>query len=394
MSVYVRGDSPYFWMLLEGFTDARGNPLREKIDVRRDAPTPTLRKEARQQADVRYHERRLELTRDGTVRPAKKLAASFRAFVDWYRTHVLPLRKGREREAEILPRLTEFFGDCPLATIDRARAQEYITWRLQPPTVVTARTRTAARAIRPSRSTVNREVDVLKSILQAAVPKYLDASPLYGMKRLDTVTPKRRLMTPDEERRLLAVMSRHDRALFLIALDSLVRLSDVLDLRWEDLHGRSVWIADPKAGGGFEVPLSARARAALARVPKNGSEYIFAARRVAKTARDRRNGIRQMLERYCAAADPPIPYGRRRGLTFHWSTRRTGTTRMLTRGVDPGTVQKVGRWKTAGVVLGIYHELLDDKARAAVETVSGASLGDHARKSKSKTRTKTHGSSR
>jgi hypothetical protein len=66
-----------------------------------------------------------------------------------------------------------------------------------------------------------------------------------------------------------------------------------------------------------------------------------------------------------------VPYGRAAGgLTFHWATRRTGATRMLTRRIDPGTVQKVGRWKTAAVVLRIYHELLDDQAQRAVESVS------------------------
>ena len=372
MGLYVRPDSPYFWMLLEGRTDATGNALREKTKIRRDGNTPALRRDARELALVVYHERMLALSRDDHAQPAKKLATSFSAFVDWFSTHVLPHRRGKEREAEILPRLLAHFGDLPLTAIDRARVSEYATMRLTTPTVVQGKRRTKARRIQPGPSTVNREVDLLKCILQAAVPKYLASSPLFGMKRLDTKTPKRRLMTADEEARLLAVMAPADAALFLIALDSLVRLSDVLDVTWADDHGRSLWIADPKVGGGFEVPLSQRARQALDQLPrpKNLSQPIFASRRTAKTARDRRNGIRQMLERYCAAADPPIPFGRAHGgLSFHWATRRTGSTRMLTRGVDVGTVQKVGRWKTPMVVLGIYHELIDDKARAAVEAV-------------------------
>jgi hypothetical protein len=42
-------------------------------------------------------------------------------------------------------------------------------------------------------------------MLRDAAPKYLTASPLVGMKRLRIVQPKRRLMTPTEERKLLAV---------------------------------------------------------------------------------------------------------------------------------------------------------------------------------------------
>lgn len=372
MGIYARPDSPFYWMLLDGHTDGHGNPLRERTKLRRDGPTPTLRRDARAQADVVYHERMLALTRAEGAHPAKKLAISFTQFVAWFRAHVLPHRRGREREEEILPRLLAFFGELPLTAIDRARASEYATQRLQTPTVIRQQRRTKARRVKAGPSTVNREVDLLKCILQAAVPKYLASSPLFGMKRLDTRTPKRRLMTADEEARLLKVMTPTDAALFLIALDSLVRLSDILDVTWADDHGTSLWIADPKVGGGFDVPLSTRARQALDRIKprRNLSQPIFARRRVAKTARDRRNGIRQMLERYCARATPPIPFGRRNGgLSFHWATRRTGSTRMLTRGVDVGTVQKVGRWKTPTVVLGIYHELIDDKARAAVETV-------------------------
>lgn len=96
--------------------------------------------------------------------------------------------------------------------------------------------------------------------------------------------------------------------------------------------------------------------------------YLFPRRRKARTEASRRSGIKNMLARYCQEAD--IPYGRMRGgLTFHWATRRTGATRMLTRKVDPGTVQKVGRWKNPDIVLGIYHELIDEKAIAAVESV-------------------------
>jgi len=149
-------------------------------------------------------------------------------------------------------------------------------------------------------------------------------------------------------------------------------MGDVLDIRRRDDRGTHLWIADPKAGGGFQVPVSIRARAALdAWYDVRNLEprdYVFARRRLAETESDRRNGMRQMLKRYCRLAN--VPYGRKLGgLTFHWSTRRTGLTRMLTRGVDLGTAQKIGRWKTADVVLSAYHELIDDEAQKAVDAV-------------------------
>lgn len=416
IGVFKPVDSPYFWLWLDGHNDARGRPLREKTDVRADAPTPVLRKENRALAERRFHERMTQLATEGVA--GAKPQITFKTFVAWWQKTALPLRRGREREAYALPRLVTAFGDMAITAVDRHAVQEWIAERLTTQTTIG----TSARAyqVQAGPSTVNREVDVLKAILQAAVPKYLAVSPLYGMKRLVTTTPKRRLMTEEEERKLLAVMAPDDRALFLLALDGLVRLTDCLDVKRSDDHGDTIWIADPKAGGGLHVPVSRRLREALDAMPERAysgrkltgaqvaairamlatgptqskaalarhfgvsetmvrklarapesqpSAFLFARRRIAKTERDRRGTIRQMLERYCRLAD--VPYGRAvGGLTFHWSTRRTGATRMLTRGVDPGTVQKVGGWKDATIVLDIYHELIDERARAAVEAVS------------------------
>lgn len=373
MGVYVRADSKVYWMLLDGYKTVSGAPLREATKIRRDAPTPRQRKDNRDLAEQAYHTRMTELAKSPRARGGMP---TFEQRALWFQAHRLPHRKGREREARLIPKLIAVFGALRLDAMTRSAVTElWVTPRLKTPTRIARRKRTAARSVTAGPSTINREVDFIKAIVQSAVPDYLEISPLYGMPYLPTITPKRRLMTEDEERRLLAVMDVDDKAFFLIALDSLVRLTDVLDLHRDDDRGETVWIGDPKAGGGFEVPLSTRARAALdahyaSAGPLRPRDYIFARRRVAKKEHDRRGAIRKMLARYCALASPPVPYGRANdGIVFHWATRRTGLTRMLTRGVDLGTAQKVGRWKHPGVVLGVYHELIDDIAHAAVNVV-------------------------
>lgn len=366
MGVFKRADSVFFQLYLE--PDPARGLLGKKVTtkIRSDAKAKWQRNENLRLATQLYHERMIARAR-GAAGP--KPAIAFSAFAAWFREHKLPHRRGRERDGGILARLLPVFGAYSLAGITPAVVVErWITPRLTSPTVIKKARGTAARTVQAGPSTVNREVDLLKAVLQAGVPEYLERSPLFGMKRLKTTTPKRRLLQPDEEERLLRVMAPDDKAFFLIGLDALVRLTDILDVKWTDDHGDQLWIADPKAGGGFKVPLSRRARRALDKVPKNSSLYIFSRRRAAETERDRRNGISRMLRKYCEAAN--VPYGRAKGgITFHWATRRTGATRMLTRNVDVGTVQKVGRWKTPSVVLGIYHELIDEEARAAVETV-------------------------
>ena len=97
MGVYKH--SPFYWMALEGFVDARGNPLRESTRVRHDAPTPDLGREAAAQASKRYHERMIELA--GQVGPGTKPRVLLRDFLDWYDQHKMPARRDAEREREI-----------------------------------------------------------------------------------------------------------------------------------------------------------------------------------------------------------------------------------------------------------------------------------------------------
>jgi integrase len=387
MGVFVRDDSPFYYLWLER-AGPGGTGIKEPTDIRRDAPLAVQRKENRALAEQRYHDRMTELARGAT--PGALAARTFAEQAAWFVTHTLPRRKGREREGPVITKLVAVFGRVPLAQITRTLVTEqWITPRLKTPTIIKKKKRTAGRRVYAGPRTVNREVAILKAVLQSAVPDYLEASPLYGMPELKTTTPDRRLMTEDEERRLLRVMAPDDKALFLLGEDSLIRLGDLLDLKRSDDRGDRMWVADPKAGGGFAPPISTRARQALdawyQRRRLKPTDYLFPRRRVAKTERDRRNGVRQMLQRYCREAD--VPYGRAKGgITFHWATRRTGLTRMLTRGVDLGTAQKVGRWKTPDVVLTVYHELIDEAAHAAVNAVAGGKVEAHDRRGVSRVR--------
>lgn len=366
MGVYRRPDSPNFWLRLDGYTDASGNPLREATRIRHDAPTPIQRKVNRQLAEKVYHDRMHALAKAGVS--DQREAITFAMFLDWWERHKLPKRKGREREGYILPRLRKDFGADPLTAIDRHRVEEWTTARLATPTIVDQGRRTAARSIVAHESTVNREVDLLKSILQAAVPKFLASSPLYGMMRLRVTPPQRRTLSEAEEDRLLAVLAPADRALLITGLDTLCRLSDLLDLRRDDDHGDYLYIRDPKdpaASTPYTVPVSQRLRRTLDGLPEDGP-YYFPHRRRAKTARDRRGSVRQMLETACRKAN--VPYGRAHGgVTFHWATRRTGASRMVANNVDLKTVQRIGHWASAELVLQIYSDAIDANARRAVE---------------------------
>jgi integrase len=358
MGVFSRKDSPYWWLWL---ATALPGQQKERTAVK-IGNTSTQRHDSRHLAEEIYFRRMNEIAARVHRLPVELPAIRFDKYADLYARDVLPHHKGAERDREVLKILRRGFTDEVLSTIDRDRVRQWMTerraqtWRGAP---ISART-------------VNREVDLLKAMLRDAVPKYLAASPIAGMKRLKIVKPKRRLMTPTEEQKLLPHLRPDDRAIVLMGLDTLCRLGDILDLKREDDDGTHLYISDPKdpnQSEPYRVPISRRLRKALNAVPERGP-YYFPKRRIALTDRDRRNTIRQMLEYACRKAD--LPFGRaENGLTFHWATRRTGATRMIQRKVDLKTVQAIGHWKTADVVLDIYAEANPMAARAAVEIVGG-----------------------
>jgi hypothetical protein len=68
MSVYVRSDSPFYWLRLEGHKDAKGGKLREPTKILVDADTPEQRKRNRALAESAYHARMHELA-FGSLKP-------------------------------------------------------------------------------------------------------------------------------------------------------------------------------------------------------------------------------------------------------------------------------------------------------------------------------------
>lgn len=350
MGVYSRPDSPWWHLYLE---NAPAGQRKEKTSIR-IGKTAAQRRDSRALAETLYHQRCNEIATGVHGLPRRRDAILFSAWADWWSTNTMPEHRGAWREAQMVKTLRATFDAVPLSELTRDRVIEWRTVRRQ---AVSART-------------VNREIDVLKSMLRDAVPTHLSASPLVGMKRLPIVKPKRHLMTPAEELKLLPQLAADDRAIFLMGLDALLRLGDILDLRRDDDHGRSLYIRDPKdpkQSQPFEVPVSKRLRVALNAVPATDSPYYFPRRRRAETEDGRRMVIRSALANACRKAG--IKYGRDGGIVFHWSTRRTGASRMIQRNVDIKTVQAVGHWKHPEVVLEIYAEATTAAMRRAVEVV-------------------------
>jgi integrase len=334
MGVFKRPDSPYYWLWLE---KAPKGQQKEATDIR-IGETVSQRKDSKALAQHLYHKRMTELASKIHRLVPSQIPSRFDNYAKTYATDVISHHRGGDRELEMLKPLLAFFGHDELATIDQERVRQYMTKR-----------RHAVVAV-----TVNREIDLLKAMLRDAVPKYLERSPLVGMKRLPVITNRKRLLQPEEEERLLAVATDpQDYAILVLGIDAMVRLGDLLDLRRVDRDDVWITIRHPKSGEPYMTPLTPRAVAALDAITHD-KPYYFDKFRRALNARDWRGSVRQRLEYLCRLAHVPFGPG---GITFHGATRKTGATRLLVeKGISVAIVQALGNWKRPDVLLGIYTE--------------------------------------
>ncbi|MCC6989906.1 MAG: tyrosine-type recombinase/integrase [Acidobacteria bacterium] len=338
MGVVIRKDSPYFWLTIErpGLP-----PLRESTKIlARGLPPPVFR-ENRALAEQVYATRLGDLARSRHGISTERPRLTFRAWAAWYREHVTPTKRTAARERSALRSLEQFFSRYYIDRIDGALVKEFLTAR--------------RKSVQPQ--TCNRELDVLKSMLSSAVPKYLAANPLFGVRRLRARAPETHMLTFEQEAALLARLEPRDRALLICALDALLRLGDVVKLRWSQDRGAYFDVWDPK-GEPYRPPVSSRLRAALEGFERKGARVFW-------WHADENAVIRWFA---AACADAGIPHGRPDGVTFH-SLRHTGATRfMRVPGATLRDLMAVGGWRDLKSVMRYQH--VSGAARAVVDRMS------------------------
>lgn len=343
VGIYQRPDSPFWWLLLER---PRGQKsIREPTKVPLDGGSLAQTKENRRQAQEAYATRMADLARGVYGLKPVLPTRPFLAHREWYATHVSTQKRGTTREVSMLKQLGGFFDAYALSAIDHELTREWRTWRLED----------------VSASTVRREEELLKHLLTTAVPKFLAANPLIGLRPLRVIDPDTRVLTVDEEARLLAVLEPEARALVIGALDTLLRLSNIISLTRRQDHQTYLY-SDTKTGA-VRIPISDRFRKALDELPKDGPSFF-------PTYTQPKRAIDVFMEG-CATAK--IKTGRATGgISFH-CLRHTGASRMLERGTDVKTVMEIGGWKSLAVLSRYLHPT-DERKRAAVNSIGPVSV--------------------
>ena len=351
MGVYTRRNSPFYWIV---FGPPGGCRTFESTRIPIDGGTPAQTKRHKQLAQQAYATRMADLARERYQLPTARPRITFASYRAWYVTHITSQKRGQRAERSLLRQLGQYFDDRYLDAITR---EDIFEWRTQ-----RGEERVGARRRAPG--SVRRELGLLKHLLGTATPKYLAANPAAGITPPRSPNQEPRILSRDEEARLLAQATGHERALIVCALDTLQRLTNVIMLQREQDHETYITVLEPKTGTSYKVPVSVRLRQALDALPPDGPAYFPAWATRPPTTRT--NVVRVAFETLCRAAD--IPVGRRDGgLTFH-CLRHTGASRMLEAGVDIETVRRIGGWANYTQLQKYLHPT-DEASRAAVESI-------------------------
>ena len=255
-----------------------------------------------------------------------------------------------ERDKSLKKHLVDFFGNWPLAEITPRLIAEYKSKR---------------REEGAAPQTINNETSLMSHAFNLAINhwEWVKENPVKKVAKEKVNNLIERWLTLEEEQKLLASSPRWLKEIIIFAINTGLRLSEILDLKWPrvDLSRRTITILEEQKNKGRDtLPLSEGALTVLkerARVRLGGSKLVFS------TSNSTRIGSRN-LERafYSALKKSGIET-----LRFH-DLRHTFATRLVQAGVDLYTVQKLGRWKTISMVMRYAHHY-PESLRSGVEVL-------------------------
>src|SRR2546427_4586838 len=317
------------------------------------ASTETADKRQAQNIEARERARIL----DGRHGIRRQPDITFKAFAETYLCDHADLHKrSAKRDREILKTLNRFFGPVILHEITPHRIEQFKRDRLNG-TWRAFRQKTNANPVKPG--TVNRELDTLKSILSKAVEwKYLVDSPARGVKRFRLQNRRTRILSPDEQRRLLDACVRMPKlqALLKLAMITGARIGELLTLRWEDCLDGYLTFWHTKNGKVRRIPITETIAALLASRPRI-HPWVFTNARTEKPY----TTIRKVFERALKRAK--ITTG---DVTVH-TLRHTALSRMIEHGLDDFTVMSISGHSSTRMLERYTHPTLERRI-AALDT--------------------------
>ena len=205
-----------------------------------------------------------------------------------------------------------------------------------------------------SQAPVNRELDTLKSILSKAVEwGKLVHSPAKLVRRLRVENRRTRILTLDEQRRLLKACGPTLQAIVTLALITTARLGELLSLRWDQCRGDYMSFLRTKHGRARRIPISPTMKAVLSAQPK-ATPWVFTSPRTGKPYTGVAGSFGRAVER------AGITTG---DMTLH-TLRHPAISRMIEAGYDDFTVMAISGHSSTRMLARYAHPTEDRKVEA------------------------------
>ena len=220
-----------------------------------------------------------------------------------------------------------------------------------------------AKAVSPA--TVNRGLNIVRGCFSRAVEwGHLSVSPVKTVRPYHVENVRTRILSTEEIQRVLEACSEDLRLMARATLESLFRVSEVLNLRAEDIGPSFATLIHNKSGRMRRIPLTPTLRTDLiARTHRSG--WVF--------GQDRYGG-RPPKQGAVSIAFCRVMHGLGLHDASHHTLRHTGTSAMVAAGVSLRVVQEIGGW-TSLRMLERYAHPTGSELRQAVRTLSEHTTG-------------------
>ncbi len=276
---------------------------------------------------------------------------------EYIELYAKPNKRSWERDERSIAHLEKSFGGRRLSQISLLQVERYRVARLD----------------QVSLATVHRELACLKGILSKAIDwEKLPTFPLRKIKiDLSQEQRRERILTLDEEGRLLSAAAPHLRPMIVLALHTGMRRGEVLKLRTESVDLRTRFITIPKENSKSKkprkIPMDSVALELLERLFPSDPGFIFHK----SDGRPYKN-ICEAFQSACRRArkDPTDPRDKGiQDLRFH-DLRHTFETRGVERGMNLANMRDIMGHSSIDFSLSHYYHadaarLLDDVEKLA-----------------------------
>ncbi|MEK7369650.1 MAG: tyrosine-type recombinase/integrase, partial [Planctomycetota bacterium] len=286
---------------------------------------------------------------------AKLQTPRFEEFASKYLEYSKANKRSYRRDIDIIKALMPHFKSCRLSQITPEMVEKYKLERIK---VV-------------CKATVNRELDTFSSLFNRAIEwGRAETNPLRGVKDFKVDNRKERILSSEEEKRLLVVAPQHLKPILLVALHTGMRLREILNLPWEcvDLEQGVVAIrgANSKNGRERKVPMNEVLKEVFTELykGKDNLKWVFFNQDTQKPV----GWVKRSFTTACKRAGIE-------GLRFH-DLRHTFATRLVLNGVYLVTVKELLGHVEIETTMRYSHPTPLSKTLAVDTLLEGFSSGD------------------